>query len=96
MSRSKTNPTETAKETFIQEIRVRRAYLDMTQSELATAIGVVPSSMSKLISNPDKISVGRLRGIIKALNLEPLIVLKLLGYSQKDVIEFRQRVLIKK
>lgn len=94
MSRIKLNPDETAKEALIREIRVRRAFLNMTQAELAAAIGVVPSSMSKLISNPDKISVRRLRGIVKALNLDPLIVLKLMGYSQKDIIGFLQRTIV--
>lgn len=85
MSRPRTNPEEVAKAGFQREVKVRRVYLDMTQSELADAVGVVPSVMSVLINNPDKISIGRLRKIIKALSLDPRPVLEFLGYTAKDI-----------
>lgn len=96
MSRIKVNTDNTAREALRREIRVRRAYLNMTQAELASSIGVLPSSMSNLLANPDKLSVGRLRGIINTLDLDPWIILHLLGYSSKDVRTFQQRILVQK
>lgn len=74
-----------AREAFRQEVKVRRVYCNMKQSELAEAVGVVPSVMSNLLANPDKINVVRLRKIISALDIDPMIVLTFLGYSKKDL-----------
>ena len=88
MSKLRTNPVEAARANFQREVKVCRIYLDMTQRELADAVGVVPSVMSVLLNNPDKISVGRLRTIIKTLGIKPKTVLELLGYTPKDIKEF--------
>lgn len=85
MSRLRVNPEEAARANFQREVKVCRVYLDMTQSELADAVGVVPSVMSVLLNNPDKISVGRLRTIIKTLGISPKTVLEFLGYTSKDI-----------
>lgn len=74
-----------AREAFRQEVKVRRVYRNMKQSELAEAVGVVPSVMSNLLANPDKINAGRLRKIIAALDIDPMIVLAFLGYSKKEL-----------
>lgn len=85
MSRPRINAEEAAREAFRTEIKVRRAYCDMKQSELADEIGVVPSVMSNLLSNPDKINAGRLRKIIRALSIDPVIILAFLGYTPKEI-----------
>lgn len=85
MARLRTDPEAAAREAFRKEIRIRRAELDIKQHELADQVGIVPSAMSKLIADPDKLSVERLRKIIKTLGPDPIIVLKLMGYSQKDL-----------
>lgn len=74
-----------AREAFRQEVKVRRVYCNMKQSELAEAVGVVPSVMSNLLANPDKINAGRLRKIISVLDIDPMIVLAFLGYNKKDL-----------
>lgn len=84
MPRPRATP-ETAKESFVREIRIRRAHIDMTQRQLAEEVGVVPSVMSTLLANPDKISAGRLRSIVQTLAPDPKIVLAFLGYSTKDI-----------
>ena len=86
MSRPRMTPAsaeETARKDFQMEVRVQRARLDMTQRELSDQIGIAPSSMSELLADPDKLSVARLRGIIRALNMDPLTILHLLGFSDK-------------
>jgi transcriptional regulator with XRE-family HTH domain len=82
------NQDEAARDALKREIKARRAYLDMTQYELADALGISSPVMSDLLSNPDKISAGRLRRIIRRLNLDPIVVLKFLGYSQKEIEKF--------
>lgn len=88
MSRPRMTPemaVEAAKKNFQTEVKLQRVRFDMAQRELGDQIGVVPSVMSNLLANPDKICVGRLRGIIKALDLNPLVILHLLGYTDKDI-----------
>lgn len=88
MSRLRVDPDESARVGFQREVRVRRAALDMTQNELADAVGIAPSFMSTLLSDPDKISVGRLRKIVKTLGPDLRVVLALVGASAKDIQRF--------
>lgn len=85
MSKPRVDPEVAAREAFRKEVRVLRAELDMTQRELAGAIGVVPSVMSNLLANPDKISAGRLRKMVQTLRIDPLVMLAFLGYNQKEI-----------
>lgn len=93
MSRPRMTPEmaiETAKKNFQTEVKIQRVRFDMSQRELGDQIGVVPSVMSGLLANPDKISVGRLRGIIKALDMDPLPILRMLGFSEKDIRNLKE------
>ena len=86
-------PPETpaaAKADFVREVRVRRAHCDMTQKQLAEEVGVVPSVMSNLLSDPDKINIGRLRTIVQTLGPNPEILLKVIGYTAKDISRFKE------
>ena len=90
MSRPRTNPMEAAKSAFRREVKAQRARLEMTQDQLGDSIGVCPSQISKLLADPDSIKVGRLRGIIDAVDLDPAVVLALVGYSSKAIDNFRK------
>ena len=79
-----------AAEGFRKEVRVRRAHYDMTQAELAQEIGMDKGVLCQNLKNPDKLTVGRLRGIIQALELDPLAVLALLGFDEKTVRQLTQ------
>ena len=83
MSRLRKNPATEARTAFQTEIRVRRAEIGLPQKSLAEALGIAPSSVSALLANPDKISVGRLREIVHTLNPDPQIILALVGYEPK-------------
>ena len=74
-----------AKDAFRLEIKVQRVHYDMTQGELADVADMNRSVLSRCLADPDKLSVGRLRKIIQTLNIEPEIILALLGYSQKQI-----------
>ena len=76
---------EKAVEGFRKEVRVRRAHYDMTQAALAEAIGMDKAVLCQNLKTPDKLTVGRLRGMIRALDLDPLAVLALLGYDEKTI-----------
>ena len=95
MSRPRMTPemaVEAARKDFQTEVKIQRVRCDMAQRELADQVGVVPSVMSNLLANPDKIGVGRLRTIIKVLSLDPIVILRLLGYSDKDIKKLREGV----
>ena len=92
MSKLRTNLQETARENFKREVKVRRACLDMTQKQLAEEVGIASSFMSNLLANPDKLTVSRLRKIVQVLDIEPQIILSLLGYSTKEIKAFQQQV----
>lgn len=88
MSRPRITPemaVDAAKEAFRLEVKLQRVRFDMTQGELADLAETDRSVMSRLLANPDKLAVGRLRAIIKALDLDPLTILRLLGYTDKDI-----------
>lgn len=76
---------EQVRQRFIQEVRVRRAHQNMTQQELAREVGIAPSGMSALLSDPDKITIGRMRTIVQTLEPDMIVVLKLLGYPAKVI-----------
>lgn len=85
-------PPETlsqVRQQFIQEVRVRRAYQNMTQRELAGEVGIAPSAMSQLLADPDKISIGRMRTIVQTLSINPEIILKIIGYTAKEINQFK-------
>lgn len=76
---------EMAVDGFRTEVRVRRAHRDMTQAELAAQIGMDKAVLCQNLKAPDKLTVGRLRKMIQALDLDPLAVLALLGYDEKSI-----------
>ena len=88
MSRPRMTPelaVEKARKDFQMEVKVQRVKLDMSQRQLGDAVGVSPPMMSELLSDPDKLSVCRLRRIIRALDLDPAIILRLLGFTEKEL-----------
>lgn len=85
MSRPRSNSPIESRKAFITEVKVRRTYLNMSQNDLGKILGISPARVSGLLSNPDELTVGRLRKIIQTLSLDPMIVLKFLGYDQKTI-----------
>lgn len=85
LRKTKDDQIQAAKESFQLEVKLQRVRYDMTQGELADQVGMDRSVLSRFLADPDKLSVGRLRKIIQILNIEPEIILALLGYSQKQI-----------
>ena len=56
-----------------------------SQKSLGNALGVCQATAGKYLMNPDIIQIGTLRAMVKLLKLDPVVVLKALGYSNKDI-----------
>ena len=89
MSRLRTTVADTRK-AFQQEVRMKRAYYNIMQQDIADTLGVAQSRVSTLMANPDQLSAGRLRDIITMLKLDPIVVLSFLGYSQKEIKKLKE------
>lgn len=90
MSRPRMTPElaeEKARKDFQMEVKIQRVKLDMSQRELGEQIGVSAPSMCELLADPDKISVARLRRIIRALDMDPATILRLLGFDNKQICQ---------
>ena len=86
MARPRLTPelaAEKARKDFQMEVKLQRVKLDMSQRELGAAVGVSAPLMSELLAEPDKLSIGRLRSIIRTLDMDPVTILRLLGFSEK-------------
>lgn len=83
--KTKEGQIQSAKKAFQLEVKLQRVRLDMAQGELADAIGMNRSVLSRSLANPDKLSVERLRRIGQTLDLNPLTILALLGYESKVI-----------
>lgn len=60
-----------------------------TQQSLADALGVSQPTAGSYLRNPESIQMGKLRAIVKLLRPDPIVVLKALGYSSKDLQKLR-------
>lgn len=82
---------EAAKKAFQREIKIKRIDYEMSQSALANLIGVGSSRMSILMANPDQLTVERLKKIISILDIDPEIILALLGYTKKQIDALKRK-----
>lgn len=89
LRKTKEDQIQVAKDAFRLEIKLQRVRFDMTQGELADQVDMDRSVLSRCLADPDKLSVGRLRKIIQILDIEPEIILALLGYSQKQIRDLK-------
>lgn len=90
MSRPRRSPEERASTNFRGEVKRQLANLEISQKAVAEGIGISPARASQLLSAPDKITVERLRGFIQALEINPEPVLLLVGYTRKDIQNFKK------
>ena len=89
MPKMKTDPDVVAQKEFKRAIRVALAGMEMCQKELAEEVGVESSWMSRLLAEPGGLSANRLRKIVRVLRLDPGIVLKFLGYNDREINQFK-------
>lgn len=88
MSRPRMTPElalENARDAFQMEVKLQRVRLDMSQRDLGSALGISAPMMSELLADPDKLSIARMRSIVRTLNMQPMTILRLLGFSDKEL-----------
>lgn len=56
-----------------------------SQRSLGEAVGVCQATAGSYLKNPDGITLGTLRKMVRLLRLDPEVVLKAIGYSSKDI-----------
>ena len=56
-----------------------------SQRALAEPLGVSQSTVGNWMRNPDGITLGAMREIVKKFKLDPVIVLKAIGYTGADI-----------
>lgn len=86
MPRIRQNAQRYADEDFWREIQSRKALAGIkTDKDLAESIGISPSGLSKRKQNVGGMTITDLQRFVKALKPSPVVVLKMLGYSAKDI-----------
>lgn len=58
-----------------------------SQRALAEPLGVSQGTVSNWLRDLDAVSIGAMRVMVKQLKLDPAVVLKALGYTNKDIKE---------
>lgn len=56
-----------------------------SQKALGLALGVCQSTAGEYLHKPDKIQLCTLRAMVKLLRLDPVVLLKALGYSPRTI-----------
>lgn len=75
---------------FIAEVNAQRARFGYnTQQELGEALDLCQGTVGNYLRNPDSIRLGTLRKMCQTLKLDPVVVLKVLGYTTADIKKFR-------
>lgn len=86
MPRIRQNAQRYADTDFWREIQSRKALTGIkTDKELAGSIGLSASSFCKRKQSTEDLTVATLRQMVRVLTPNPVVVLKLLGYSTKDI-----------
>ena len=86
MPRIRQYTTKYADENFRKELRRQQGVHNlMSTRALGKDLGIPHSTLHRKIEEPEKFSVDDLRKLIAGLKLNPAVVLRLLGYSSKEI-----------
>lgn len=81
-----------AGEDFRKDIRIRQGMYDlMSQNALAEAVGMPRPTLRKRLLEPDTMTFGEFQKLNAAIHPDILAVLPLLGYSEKEILQFLKR-----
>ena len=90
MSRQRRTPEENSEDRFRAEVRIRQGYYDlMSQRALAAETGIPQGTLSKRLAQPENFTVAELRKLVGTIVPDPVAVLKLLGYTDRDLKRLR-------
>lgn len=86
MPRIRQNAEQYAMKDFQAEVNAQCGrYGYKSQQSLGNALGVCQATARSYLMNPEIIQFGTLRAMVKLLKLDPVVVLKALGYSSKEI-----------
>lgn len=86
MPRIRQKVDEYAMNDFIAEVNAQCArYGYKSQKSLGNALGVCQATAGNYLKNPESIQLGTLRAMVKLLQLDPVVILKALGYTNKEI-----------
>lgn len=91
MPRIRQKADDYALKDYMGEIKAQSARLGYdTQESLGRAVGLSRPTMGKYLKDP-MAYIGTLRKLVQTLKPDPIIVLKVLGYSASDIKEIPRR-----
>lgn len=71
---------------FVAEINAQCGrYGYKNQTALGNALGVCQCTAGNYLRRPETIQLGTLRTLVKLLRLDPIVVLKAVGFTTKDI-----------
>lgn len=92
MPRVKLYADRYARSDFQQEVRIRQGYHAlMTQNALAEAVGIPRPTLRKRLLQPSTMTFGEFQKLNAAIHPDILAVLPLLGYTEKEILQFMKR-----
>lgn len=74
---------------FISEVNAQRGRFGLTsQRAFGESVGICQSTAGKYLKDPESMPLGVLRATVKAIKPNPIVLLKALGYTTKDIQRF--------
>ena len=92
MPRIRQNAEKDALKDLLGEINAQSArYGYRSQEALGAALGVCQATAGNYLRKPETIRLSALRAMVKVLRLDPVVMLRALGYSSKDIQNISNR-----
>ena len=86
MPRIRQNADRDSMNDFLADIRAQSArYGYTTQKSLGNALGLCQGTVGNYLASPGSIRMDVLKVMCKTLKLDPIILLRALGFSTKDI-----------
>lgn len=86
MPKIRQNEAEYRQKDFLAAIRAGQAKADvMKTTSLSEASSIPYATMYKRLHNPDKLTAEEIRKLLGAIDIDPIALLRFLGYSLKEI-----------
>ncbi len=86
MPRIRQNAAQYAADDFRKALKAALVHADMKQKDLSVETGIPESTVSERMRDPAKFTLGQMKEIIKATQMEPEALLKFLGYNMSKLM----------
>lgn len=95
MPRLRQNAEKDTMKDFVAEINAQCGRFGFkTQAALAQLLDVCQPTVSNYLRMPETIPLGKLRLLVKQLKIDPIVLLKMLGYSTKQIQSIGSRAAV--